>query len=41
MVSTIGIGHANSRDHGVDENVSIADYYTHIELVEALIESYE
>ncbi|HGA0314259.1 TPA: M20/M25/M40 family metallo-hydrolase [Streptococcus agalactiae] len=40
-IAAIGIGHANSRDHGVDENVSIADYYTHIELVEALIESYE
>ncbi|MFS1663004.1 M20/M25/M40 family metallo-hydrolase [Streptococcus sp. zg-JUN1979] len=36
-----GIGNANSHDHGGDENVSIADYYTHIELVEALIESYE
>lgn len=40
-IAGIGIGHANSRDHGGDENVKIADYYTHIELVEALIESYE
>ena len=29
-----GLGNANSRDHGGDENVRIADYYTHIELVE-------
>lgn len=40
-IAGMGIGHANSRDHGGDENVKIADYYTHIELVEALIESYE
>ena len=31
----------NSRDHGGDETVRIADYYTHIELVEELIRSYE
>ena len=36
-----GLGNANSRDHGGDENVRIADYYTHIELVEELIRSYE
>lgn len=36
-----GLGNANSRDHGGDENVRIADYYTHIELVEELIASYE
>ncbi|MCS4488868.1 M20/M25/M40 family metallo-hydrolase [Streptococcus sciuri] len=40
-IAAFGIGNVNSRDHGGDENVSIADYYTHIELVEALIESYE
>ena len=27
-----GLGNANSRDHRWDENVRIADYYTHIEL---------
>ena len=36
-----GLGHANSRDHGGDENVRLADYYTHIELVKELIASYE
>ena len=36
-----GLGNANSRDHGGDENVRISDYYTHIELVEELIASYE
>ena len=36
-----GLGHANSRDHGGDENVKIADYYTHIELIKELIRSYE
>ena len=36
-----GLGNANSRDHGGDENVRISDYYTHIELVEELIVSYE
>ncbi len=28
-----GLGNANSRDHGGDENVRIADYYTYIKLV--------
>lgn len=37
----LGIGHANSRDHGGDENVSLADYYTHIEVIKELIASYE
>ncbi|KXT74024.1 Acetylornithine deacetylase/Succinyl-diaminopimelate desuccinylase or related deacylase [Streptococcus sp. DD10] len=36
-----GIGNANSRDHGGDENVKISDYYTHIELIKELIASYE
>lgn len=36
-----GLGNPNSRDHGGDENVSLADYYTHIELVKELIASYE
>lgn len=36
-----GLGNANSRDHGGDENVKIADYYTHIELIKELIRSYE
>ncbi|KXT78134.1 M20/M25/M40 family metallo-hydrolase [Streptococcus sp. DD13] len=37
----VGLGHANSRDHGGDENIAIEDYVTHIELVEELIASYE
>lgn len=36
-----GLGHPNSRDHGADENISLADYYTHIELVKEIIASYE
>lgn len=36
-----GLGNPNSRDHGGDENVSLADYYTHIQLVKELIKSYE
>lgn len=40
-IAGFGIGNANSRDHAGDENVSIADYYSHIELVEELIASYE
>ncbi|HEM3624175.1 TPA: M20/M25/M40 family metallo-hydrolase [Streptococcus suis] len=36
-----GMGNTNSRDHAGDENVSIADYYSHVELVEELIASYE
>ena len=35
--AAFGIGNANSRDHGGDENVSLADYYTHIELIKELI----
>lgn len=40
-MAAIGLGNANSRDHGGDENVKIADYYTHIELIKELIRSYE
>ncbi|MTB64362.1 M20/M25/M40 family metallo-hydrolase [Streptococcus sp. zg-86] len=40
-IAGFGIGNANSRDHAGDENVSLADYYSHIELVEELIASYE
>ena len=40
-MAAFGIGNANSRDHGGDENVKIADYYTHIELIKELITSYE
>ncbi|CRH92120.1 Uncharacterised protein [Chlamydia trachomatis] len=36
-----GMGNANSRDHASDENVRIADYVSHIELIEELITSYE
>ena len=40
-MAAFGLGNANSRDHAGDENISIADYYTHIELVKELIKSYE
>ena len=39
-MAAFGLGNANSRDHGGDENVKIADYYTHIELIQDLIVSY-
>ena len=39
-MAAFGLGNANSRDHGGDENVKIADYYTHIELIQELICSY-
>ncbi|HFI0101997.1 TPA: M20/M25/M40 family metallo-hydrolase [Streptococcus suis] len=40
-IAGFGLGNANSRDHAGDENISIADYYSHVELVEELIASYE
>ncbi|HEL1619848.1 TPA: M20/M25/M40 family metallo-hydrolase [Streptococcus suis] len=40
-IAGFGLGNANSRDHAGDENVGIADYYSHVELVEELIASYE
>ena len=40
-IAAFGIGHPNSRDHGGDENVKIADYLTHIEMIEELMKSYE
>lgn len=40
-IAGFGLGNANSRDHAGDENVSIADYYSHVELVEELIAIYE
>lgn len=39
-IAGFGLGHTESRDHAGDENVYIADYVTHIELVEELIGSY-
>lgn len=39
-MAAFGLGNANSRDHGGDENVKIADYYSHIELIHDLISSY-
>ncbi|TCD45974.1 M20/M25/M40 family metallo-hydrolase [Streptococcus sp. X16XC17] len=40
-IAGFGMGNANSRDHAGDENVRIADYVSHIELIEELITSYE
>lgn len=40
-IASFGIGNPNSRDHGGDENVNLADYYTHIEMIEELIKTYE
>lgn len=40
-IAAFGIGNPNSRDHGSDENVKLTDYYTHIEMIEELITSYE
>ncbi|MDT2749532.1 M20/M25/M40 family metallo-hydrolase [Streptococcus parauberis] len=40
-MASFGLGSKDSRDHAGDENISIADYYTHIILVEELIKSYE
>lgn len=40
-IAGFGMGNANSRDHAGDENVSIADYVSHVELIQALIASYE
>lgn len=40
-IAAFGIGNPNSRDHGGDENVKIADYITHIDMIEELIRSYE
>ncbi|HFR3411383.1 TPA: M20/M25/M40 family metallo-hydrolase [Streptococcus suis] len=40
-IAGFGLGNANSRDHAGDENVKIADYYSHVQLIEELIASYE
>lgn len=40
-IASFGIGNPNSRDHAGDENVNLADYYTHIEMIEELIKSYD
>ncbi len=40
-IAGFGLGHEGSRDHAGDENVKIADYVAHVELVEELIASYE
>lgn len=40
-ILAFGIGNVNSHDHGGDENVRLADYYTHIELIKELIASYD
>lgn len=40
-IAALGLGHEKSRDHGGDENIRLSDYYSHIQLIERLIESYE
>lgn len=40
-IAGFGLGHEKSRDHGGDENIRLADYESHIALVERLIGSYE
>lgn len=40
-IAAFGIGNPNSSDHAGDENVKLADYYTHIEMIEELIKSYD
>ena len=40
-IASFGIGNPDSRDHAGDENVKLADYYTHIEMIEELIKSYD
>lgn len=40
-IAGFGLGHEGSRDHAGDENVKIADYIAHVELVEELIGTYE
>lgn len=40
-IAGFGLGHEGSRDHAGDENIKIADYIAHVELVEELIGSYE
>lgn len=40
-IASFGIGNPNSRDHAGDENVNLADYYTHTEMIEELIKSYD
>lgn len=39
-IAAFGMGNPNSRDHAGDENVTVADYYRHVKLVEELIKSY-
>ncbi|HFI0235533.1 TPA: M20/M25/M40 family metallo-hydrolase [Streptococcus suis] len=40
-IAGFGLGHEGSRDHAGDENVKIADYIAHVELIEELIKAYE
>lgn len=40
-IVSLGLGHEGSRDHAGDENVKIADYIAHVELIEELIGTYE
>ncbi|MET3557928.1 succinyl-diaminopimelate desuccinylase [Streptococcus rupicaprae] len=40
-IAGFGLGHEKSRDHGGDENIRLSDYYSHIELIERVIASYE
>ncbi|TWT16210.1 M20/M25/M40 family metallo-hydrolase [Streptococcus sp. sy010] len=39
-IAAFGMGNPNSRDHAGDENVTVADYYRHVKLIEELIRSY-
>ncbi len=39
--AAFGLGNLNSRDHGGDENITIEDYVSHIDMVEELIRTYD
>ncbi|ADG41059.1 MULTISPECIES: M20/M25/M40 family metallo-hydrolase [Leuconostoc] len=40
-IASLGVGYANTKDHAPNENIRLADYNQHIDVIKALIKSYE
>ena len=40
-IASLGIGYANTNDHAPNENIRLDDYNQHIDVIKALIRSYE
>ncbi len=40
-IASFGVGYADTKDHAPNENIRLSDYNQHIDVIKALIKSYE